>query len=114
MPYVSLSTRQHLSDDKIERIQQGIGRIISIIPGKTIDNCMIQIAGDCKIFMSGKASDSAFCEIRMFGKAPSEAKKEFTEKLNELLTAEVEGLDKLYINYQEYFEWGVGPNYRDS
>ena len=114
MPYVSVSTSQHLTDDKIERIQQGIGRIISIIPGKTIDNCMTQISGDVKTFMSGKPANATFCEIRMFGKAPSEKKKEFTEELNKVLAAELEGMGMLYINFQEYFEWGVGPNYKDS
>ena len=114
MPYVSISSSQPIDDDKAERIQRGIGRIISIIPGKTIDNCMIQISGDCKTFMSGKASNSTFCEVRMFGKAPNEAKKEFTAELNKLLDAELEGMDKLYINFQEYFEWGNGPVYRES
>ena len=114
MPYVSISTSQHLTDDKVDRIQKEIGRLISIIPGKTIDNCMIRISGDQKIFMSGKPANATFCEIRMRNKAPIEKKQEFTVELNKLLTEEIEGLDKLYINMQEYFEWGVGPSYTDS
>ena len=114
MPYVSVNTSQHLSEEKTEIIQREIGRIISIIPGKTIDNCMIQINGDNKIFMSGKPANAVFVEVRMFGNSPNDKKKEFTEALDKVLTAEIEGLDRTYVNFQEYTEWGVGPNYRDS
>ena len=112
MPYVRVSSSQHLSDDKIERLQAEIGRIISIIPGKSIDNCMIQIQGDVKTFMGGKPANETFCEIRMFGKAPSDKKSEFTTALNDVIVAELGELQMLFINFQEYFEWGVGPNYR--
>ena len=114
MPYVSVSSSQHIAEDKAERLQKEIGRIISIIPGKTIDNCMIQITGDVKTYMGGSASNSTFCEIRMFGKAPGEAKKEFNGELHKVLAAELEGLGMLYVNYQEYFEWGIGPNFREA
>ena len=112
MPYVNISSSQHLADDKIERLQGEIGKAISIIPGKSIDNCMIQIRGDVKTFMGGKAANATFCEIRMFGKAPSDKKSEFTTALHGVLTAELGEVDQLFINFQEYFEWGVGPNFR--
>ena len=111
MPFVCVRSSQHLPEDKIDRLQKEIGRIISIIPGKSIDNCMIQISGDHKTFMGGKPANATFCEIRMLGKAPNEKKKEFTGELNKVLSGELDGLDKLFINFQEYFEWGVGPEY---
>ena len=113
MPYVSIRTSQRLTDEKIDRIQKEIGRLIAIIPGKTIENCMTQITGDCKTFMGGVPVNGTFCEVRMLGKAPAESKKEFTQELDKMLIAELEGLDKLYINFQEYFEWGVRSNYRE-
>ena len=113
MPYVSIRASQHLTDEKIERIQKEMGRIITIIPGKTSENCMTQIAGDCKTFMGGVSINAAFCEVRMLGKAPSENKNEFTVELNNVLSTELEGLERLYLNFQEYYEWGVGPNYRE-
>ncbi|MDR0468873.1 MAG: hypothetical protein LBH09_02755 [Peptococcaceae bacterium] len=112
MPYVNVSSSQHLADDKIERLQAEIGKIISIIPGKSIENCMIQIRGDVKTFMGGKAANATFCEIRMFGKAPSDKKGEFTAALSGVIKAELGELDQLFINFQEYFEWGIGPNFR--
>jgi len=114
MPYVSVRSSQHLPDDKINRIQKEIGRIISIIPGKSIDNCMIQIFGDCKTFMGGKPANATFCEIRMLGKAPADKKKEFTEELNKALIAELGDVDMQFLNIQEYFEWGVGPKYVEA
>ena len=111
MPYVCVSTSQHLTDQKVDKIQKEIGRIVACIPGKNIDNCMTQIKCDNPTFMSGKAANATFVEIRMLGKAPAEAKKEFAVGLSELLSAEIEGLDKLYLNFQEYAEWAVGTEY---
>ena len=111
MPYVCVRSSQHLGDDKIGKLQKEIGRLISIIPGKSIDNCMIQIYEDCNTFMGGKPANATFCEIRMLGKAPAEKKKEFSTGLHELLSAELGGLDKLFINFQEYLEWAVDANY---
>ena len=114
MPYVGIHTSQHLTEEKIDRIQKEIGRIISIIPGKVSENCMIHITGDQKMFMGGKPMNATFCEIRMRNKAPYKEKQEFTVELNKVLTAEIEGMEKLFVNMQEYFEWGVGPSYTVS
>lgn len=113
MPYVSISSSQHIADDKAERLQKEIGKAVSVIPGKSIDNCMIQIKGDCKTFMGGKSVNATFCEIRMLGKAPKDAKKEFAAEVGKAIKAELGDLDKLFLNFQEYFEWSVDSNYID-
>jgi len=113
MPYVYVTTSKQLTDEKIDRIQKEIGRIISIIPGKTIHNCMTQITGNCKTFMSGDAVNATFCEVRLFGKAPSDKKREFITELNKVLTDELGDLGMLYTNIQENFEWGVGPSLKE-
>ena len=113
MPFVSVRSSQHIADDKMERLQQGIGQIISVIPGKNSENCMIHITGDCKIFMGGKPSNAVFAEVRMFGKAPKDKKKEFAAEFNKVITAELGEVDKLFLNFQEYFEWSIGSNYID-
>ena len=114
MPYVSVRSSKHIDDDKMEALQKKIGGVISVIPGKNIDNCMIQIQGDCKTFMGGKPKNATFCEVRMFGEAPKEAKKEFCGALTKVMTEELGEIETLFINMQQYFEWGVGENYISS
>lgn len=114
MPYVSIRTSKHVTDGQMDNLQKEIGRIISIIPGKNINNCMIQIYGDCQTFMGGKPANATMCEIRLFGEAPKEAKKEFSGELNKVITAELGEVDTLFVNIQQYFEWGVGDKYMDS
>ena len=114
MPYIAINTNQHISDEKADKLQQEIGRIVTILPGKNIDNTITQINGDRKIFVSGKAVNATFCEVRMFGPSPGDKKKEFSGELNKLITEELGEQYKLYINIQEYPEWGNGPEYLET
>ncbi|MCL1804983.1 MAG: hypothetical protein FWG28_03120 [Clostridiales bacterium] len=111
MPYVSIRSSKPIAEDKMERLQKGIGDIISIIPGKDSERCMIQILGDVKTYMGGKPKNATFCEVRLFGEAPAEAKKEFSGELNKLMTAELGEIETFFINIQQYFEWGIGEMY---
>ena len=113
MPYVSVRSSQHIDDDKAERLQKEIGRIMSVIPGKNIDNTMIQIMGDVRTFMSGKPVNATACELRLLGKAPKEKKKEFVGEMSRVITAELGELHQLYINIQEFAEWGTGATYKE-
>ncbi|MGI6004674.1 MAG: phenylpyruvate tautomerase MIF-related protein [Christensenellales bacterium] len=111
MPYLAVKSAMPISQEKKAALQKQIGELISIIPGKTIDNCMTQIEGDCDLYMSGVEAQAVFCEIRMFGPAPSEAKDELGAKLNDLFRDSL-GVQKVYINYLEFSEWSTDGHYR--
>lgn len=111
MPFVSIHAGMAVSEGKMERLQKEIGRIIALIPGKTIDNTMTKIEGGAQMFMSGKPAKAVFCELRLFGAAPKESKVEVVAELNKLLVEEL-GAEKVYINFQEFFEWGNGSTYQ--
>lgn len=110
MPFVSVKATATVSTDKMNTLQKEIGRIIAIIPGKTIDNCMTSIEGGAHMFMSAKPAKAVFCEVRMYGEAPKEAKAQVTAELQALFTNELEA-EKVYINYLESTEWGSNGRY---
>ena len=110
MPYVSVNTSMPVCEAKLDTLQKEIGRIITLIPGKTIDNCMTHIAGGAHIYMSGAPAKAVFCEIRVFKPAPREGKAGVVAALHALFTQEL-GAEKVYINFIESEEWGSGPNY---
>lgn len=104
MPFVSVQSAVPISPLQDDTLQREIGRLITIIPGKSIDNCMTRIEGDCHMFMGGGPAKAVFCEVRMFGPAPAEAKAELGRRLEALFQKEL-GAEKVYINFQEYAEW---------
>ena len=105
MPFVAVHATMPINEAKMDTLQKEIGRIIALIPGKTIDNCMTKIEGGAHMFMSGKPANSVFCEVRMFGIAPKESKVKVSVELDTLFKQEL-GADKVYTNYIESDEWG--------
>ena len=112
MPYISVKSSKTITAAQEDRLQKEIGRAVAIIKGKNIDNTMTLIEGDCKMYMGGAPANATFCEIRLFGEAPTEEKREFVSELNRVITAEIGEIDTLYINIQQYFEWGMGGEYK--
>ena len=107
MPFVSINAAMPISEAKMDVIQKEIGRIIALIPGKTIDNCMTQIVGDANMFMSGGPKKAVYCEVRVYGPAPKESKDNVVAALDELFQTEL-GCEKMYVNFVESTEWGNG------
>ena len=111
MPYISLSVSVPISEHKKHVLQQQIGSLITIIPGKTPEGTMIKIEDCCDIFMGGASAKAAFCEIRLLGSAPVQNKAELYEKIYNLLTDQLD-IEKLYFNYSVFEEWGSGDTFR--
>lgn len=111
MPYVSLSTGAPVSKEKKDIVQKEIGRLISIIPGKSSPVTMIKIEDDCDMYMGEEKANWAFCEVRLLGEAPYENKSEFYLKLRQLLIEQLD-IKEIYFNYIVFNEWGSKDNYR--
>ena len=110
MPYVAIHSAMPISEEKMDFLQKEIGRLITIIPTKTIDNCMTKIEENCHFYMSGRPAKAVFCEIRLRGTAPKESKVKLIEELGNLFEREL-GAEKVYTNFLEFKEWGVNTNY---
>lgn len=113
MPYVNIRTSAAVSPALADELQKEVGRLISIIPNKTIDNCITQIDGSCQQFVGGKPGSTTFCEVRLFGAAPQENKAQLTKELDSLFTQKL-GSSMVYINFIELDEWGIGPDLRQK
>lgn len=113
MPFVSISSAMPISEEKKDSLQKELGKLIAIIPGKNIDNCMTKIEGSSSIFMSGEPAKAVFCEIRLRGAAPKESKKQLVGELYQLFTKEL-GAEKVYTNFLEFDEWGNADNYLEA
>jgi hypothetical protein len=111
MPYLCVKSSTAIPDATFDKLQSEIGRLIPIIKNKTIDNCMIQIEDNCRLFVSGGPVNAVFCEVRMFGKASSLEKEEFSGELYKLFLREINP-KMIYINFLEFDEWRSGDTYK--
>lgn len=107
MPFISVRTSSKLSLNEKEALYKGIGKIISILPGKAESNVMIEISdGRTMAFKGEEREGIAFCELRLYKKSPEENKQEFVREFLSLLREEA-GIspDDVYMTIGEYDSW---------
>jgi hypothetical protein len=110
MPYVSVRAGMPVSGNTADFLQKEIGRLIEILPGKNIDNCITEIAGDCNLYVSGKQANAVFCEARLYKPAPADKKKQFCEALHALFIEQLKA-GMVYINILEFEHWCADGEY---
>lgn len=108
MPYINIRLSKEITAEQKEQIKARMGKIITLIPGKTEEVTMVDISGGHSLYMGGKALDNgAFVDIRLKGKADIKGKEDFTEalfkSLKELLGSKEEDV---YVNITEFENWG--------
>ena len=109
MPYLHMQIGKPLSAEEKCALYEEIGKIITLIPTKTKDNCMVRIEDDCAMYMRGERGALVFAEIRMFGPSAESDKLAFTRALATYLTNAL-GIEKrdFYMNLMEFPTWCSG------
>ena len=108
MPYIEAKTSVKMNDSQMTRLKEALGKAIELIPGKSEQWLMINLIGECKIAFRGEFEpDSAMIEIDIFGKATDSAYSALTERVCEIVNAEL-GVqkDRIYVKYRECDKWG--------
>ncbi len=110
MPYIDVKTAAPLSEAQKESLKTGLGRLITLIPGKTEAVTMISLAGGSALYMGGRALDrGAYVAIHTFGEAAREHKEAVARAVAQLLAGELQvEPDQLYVTFSGHSEWGCG------
>jgi phenylpyruvate tautomerase PptA (4-oxalocrotonate tautomerase family) len=108
MPYINISLSKEVTSEQKEQIKARMGKIITLVPGKSEEVTMIDISGSHSLYMGGRALENgAFVDIRLKGKADIKGKEDLTEavfkSLKELLGTKEEDI---YLNITEFDNWG--------
>lgn len=108
MPYIDMKVTSPLDDALKVKLKDGLGRIITLIPGKTEAVTMIHLAGNADLYLDGKRlCPGAYVEVKTFGETAREHKEAVTVALFELLdTLLAIPADAVYITYYGQQEWG--------
>ncbi|MDR0601066.1 MAG: hypothetical protein LBG42_01665, partial [Treponema sp.] len=92
MPYISVSIGQKLGARQKETLKSELGRLITIIPGKTEPDLLVDIRDGGSLYMGGTEEPSVYIDLRLYTKTDGEAKKRFTRELFAFITREF-GID---------------------
>jgi phenylpyruvate tautomerase PptA (4-oxalocrotonate tautomerase family) len=107
MPFIQVNVSQKLEVQQKEHITAMLGKLITLIPGKTEAVTMIDLADDRSIYKGGKPVEGGFIEVRLYGAAEQASKEALTAAI---FTAMEQLLDiqpqNLYINVLEMNSWG--------
>ena len=106
MPMIALTTSVSLSG-KEDALKAGLGRAISLLPGKSEAHLMLSLTGNTPMYFQGQKRDAAFLEVSCFGHGSPAAYGRLTAAVCALLEKEL-GLDpaNVYVKYAETTNWG--------
>ena len=108
MPYIDSKITVAISDEKKEQLKTELGKIISLIPGKSETYLMVGFDDNYSLFFAGKELDlGAFIEVKIFGTAPETALSAVTGAICNLYHKEL-GIppQNIYVKYEEVSNWG--------
>jgi hypothetical protein len=107
MPYISVTIGQKLDIPQKEKMKTELGRLITIIPGKTEPDLIVHIRDGDSLYMGGTEVPSAYIDLRVYTKTDPEAKKRFARELFAFITREF-GIEtpRQYLTISEYDNWG--------
>jgi hypothetical protein len=108
MPQIEFSTGRKLSKEQKENIVKAFGKVITVLPGKTEPDLMLDIEDDKELYLGGKRTDGAYINMKMYLNTPMEDKKNFTEAVFVELEKLGFSKDTIYMTITGMDHWCVG------
>lgn len=109
MPFLNVHIGKPLTAEQKEALAAMIAGHMSILPGKTCDNTMIEISAGRDMYMGGEKRALIFVDMRVSKSSPFAAKDEFIATLSaEFARLLAIPADRQYYNIIEMPEWGAG------
>jgi phenylpyruvate tautomerase PptA (4-oxalocrotonate tautomerase family) len=108
MPYIDVKTTVPLDEAKKLKLKDGLGQIITRIPGKTEAVTMIGLVGDYDLYFNGAhMHDGAYVEVKAYKEVAREYKEAVTDGIFQLLGG-VLGISakNIYVTFYDQKEWG--------
>ncbi len=113
MPYIQTRTNAKIDPATEQKIKEELGRAISLL-GKSENWLMVEFVPECHMYFKGR-NDSliAYVDIKIYGRASSDAYNQMTAEITRILNTELNiAPDSIYVSYGEFDNWGYnGANF---
>lgn len=107
MPYISVTIGRKLEAPQREKLKSELGRLITIIPGKTEPDLIVHIQDLGAVYMGGAEVPSVYIDLRVYTKTTGEAKKRFTQETCAFIAKEFGiPVERQYLTISEFENWG--------
>lgn len=114
MPFIDLKTSAEINESNEALLRKELGKIITLIPGKSEAWLMLSFT-DCErmAFRGNADADTAMVSVDLLGGASDEAYDNMTAAIcravNDILGVP---FDRIYVKYSEFEHWGfAGENF---
>ncbi len=106
MPLITTKVSTRITEENEISLKSKYGKAIELI-NKSEGWLMVEFQDNCRMYFKGDNAPSAMIEVDLFGKATDSGYDALTEKLTEIVEAEL-GIPKsrIYIKYSEIDHWG--------
>ena len=107
MPFIGNKVTVKISKEKEKAIKEKLGKSIELL-GNSEQYLMVGFEDNYKLYFAGeKLEKGAFIEVKLFGKASSEAYEKLTVEICKIYEEELNiPKDKIYVKYEEVSNWG--------
>lgn len=108
MPFIDTKTTKAITNEEEKVLTREFGKAIELIRGKSEEWLMLNFTDNCRMAFRGSSDeDSAFLEVKIFGKASKNEYAALTEKLCDVISS-VLGIspERTYVKYEEVDTWG--------
>ncbi len=108
MPFINSRVSTVMTASQRSSVKEKLGRAISIIPGKSEEWLMVELADGCDLYFQGEQTQpSAFVEVKVFGAIPEGCLDKLTGEICGIYEQELQiPQDHVYIKYEEVDKWG--------
>ena len=107
MPFISVTIGQKLEAAQKEKLKTELGRLITIIPGKTEPDLIVHIDDSGSMYMGGSEIPCVYTALRVYTKTSDEAKKKFTRETCACIAREFNiPVERQYLTIREFENWG--------
>ena len=108
MPYINVCMSKKLDDAERDKLAKELGKIVTIIPGKTERGFMVDIEDGKALYNGSEHGNFVYLELKIYWTCDYEYRNAFTAAVFEIFNRRygVEG-HNMYLNITQCDNWGV-------
>ncbi len=109
MPFILSKVSTPISTEQEIALKSGLGKAISLIPGKSKEYLLCEFEDNCRLWLRGEHDEPiAYITVSIFGNEPHIGNDRFFSEVTRLY-GEILGIpaDRVYIKYDDISVWGV-------
>lgn len=106
MPYIRVSTNRSADEGQVSQIKEGLGRAISLLPGKSETWLMVEVEPEKKLFFQGSDSPCAMVQVTLYGKGRKDDYQKLASSITGLVGKELDiPGSRIYVSFVETPYW---------